>query len=496
MTYNLYWGDIHNHCGISYAFGSLEDAFDRARDQLDFCSVTPHAFWHDMPDTPESIRDLCERGFAKVQRNWGETQKTVEVYNSPGHFITFLSYEWHSARYADHCVYYNGSQGPLLHADNIEDLQDKVKQHGGLAIPHHIGYAQKARGIDWACFDESVSPFVELYSMHGCSESDTGPYPMLHVQGPREYRTTAEYGLAQGHKFGFVGSTDIHSGYPGSWGDGRMAVYAEDLTRNAIWDAFLSRRTYAVTGDRIKADFHVNGAPLGQEITAKGKREVELYVETCDFLNKIEVIKNGRVIRCLTGDESPADSTGMVKAKIRIEWGWGSKRDVVRWDGDVSLSQGRLASVETCFGGMHILDPEDPIVYEQKEPLSHKLVSKSDTGCEWYSNTIGNPLARHSSTQAIILEVEMPVEGQLVLNINGNHYEHRLAELLKGSCVHFMKGLFSEAVRIHKAVHESCYTFRDVFSDNEPENEIDYYRLRVSQKNNQWAWLSPIWVSG
>ena len=90
----------------------------------------------------------------------------------------------------------------------------------------------------------------------------------------------------------------------------------------------------------------------------------------------------------------------------------------------------------------------------------------------------------------------MPVEGRLILDINGNHYEHGLGELLKGSRVHFMKGLFSEAVRIHKAVHESCYTFSDVFSDNEPEKETDYYYLRVSQKNNQWAWVSPIWVSG
>ena len=46
---NLYWGDLHNHCAISYGYGSLERAFQLGRDHLDFCSVVGHATWHDMP---------------------------------------------------------------------------------------------------------------------------------------------------------------------------------------------------------------------------------------------------------------------------------------------------------------------------------------------------------------------------------------------------------------------------------------------------------------
>lgn len=39
----LLFGDIHNHCGMTYGYGSLEHALAAAREQLDFCMVTGHA---------------------------------------------------------------------------------------------------------------------------------------------------------------------------------------------------------------------------------------------------------------------------------------------------------------------------------------------------------------------------------------------------------------------------------------------------------------------
>ena len=45
---NVYYGDIHNHCGISYGHRNLETALENARLQLDFVSITGHALWPDM----------------------------------------------------------------------------------------------------------------------------------------------------------------------------------------------------------------------------------------------------------------------------------------------------------------------------------------------------------------------------------------------------------------------------------------------------------------
>ncbi len=29
---------------------------------------------------------------------------------------------------------------------------------------------------------------------------------------------------------------------------------------------------------------------------------------------------------------------------------------------------------------------------------------------------------------------------------------------------------------------------------DEPEEDVDVYRLQVAQTNGQWAWLTPIWA--
>ena len=44
-----FYGDLHNHCGISYGHGSLENALRNATLPLDFVSITGHAYWPDMP---------------------------------------------------------------------------------------------------------------------------------------------------------------------------------------------------------------------------------------------------------------------------------------------------------------------------------------------------------------------------------------------------------------------------------------------------------------
>ena len=35
----MYWGDLHNHCNITYGHGDMRDAFEAAKGQLDFVSV-------------------------------------------------------------------------------------------------------------------------------------------------------------------------------------------------------------------------------------------------------------------------------------------------------------------------------------------------------------------------------------------------------------------------------------------------------------------------
>lgn len=531
MTYNLYWGDLHCHCGISYGYGSLERALRLAREHLDFCSVTGHAFWPDMetlsllPDgrTFETrltasarrasrkrlrlptdreryghIIDFHQRGFARLEERWADVLRTTARYHEPGRFVPFLSYEWHSFEFGDHNVYFPGDQAELVTGENLDELTHAVGPFGALVIPHHIGYGPGYRGINWEEFNEGRSPVVEVFSGHGCSESDGAPYPMYHVMGPRCYEGTAAYGLGLGKRFGFIAGTDHHAGYPGHYRHGRTAIYAEQLTREALWNALGARRCYAVTGDRIELGFHVNDARMGEEVTDAGRRVIRFSVSASDVIDKVEVIRNGRPFWRSLGPLPPQELPDPVRAKVRIEYGWGDRERIVSWEGRAALSAGRLLSAEPCFGGAPILAPKGDMggrdLPEEEERLTNAVTEQDERSVRWVGYTRGNPAPMLPTTNALILEVEMPRSGKVALEVNGQHYSYTLADLLAGSRREFLRGWHYEAILVHRAVPEVQYTMA-VRLEDEPERETDYYYLRVAQENGQWAWSSPIWVS-
>ena len=103
---NRYWGDLHNHCGITYGYGSLKHALDRAKSHLDFCAVTGHAMWPDIPERNEEtafVVDFHRRGFQKLYDHWEEVRHTIAEANTED-FITFQAYEMHSSLYGDHHI--------------------------------------------------------------------------------------------------------------------------------------------------------------------------------------------------------------------------------------------------------------------------------------------------------------------------------------------------------------------------------------------------------
>ena len=517
VTYSWYWGDLHNHCAISYGHGSLARALAVARQQLDFCAVTGHAFWPDLPDDPPDApgryahtRQYHLDGFAKLRAGWEDVQRQMAAAREPGIFETFLSYEWHSRADGDHHVVYAGDRGPLLGGDRIGDVKAAlVAAHSrgeappAIVIPHHIGYAAGYRGINWETFTPDCSPFVEIYSLHGCSESEDAPYPMLHRMGPRDGRSLASWGLRHGHRVGLVASTDHHSGYPGSYGYGRLAAAATELSREALWDAFLARRVYAATGDKIELGFQLNGAWMGAEVPASGRREIDVKVRGRGAVDYVELLKNERVLARWSGPDPTVapDYIGQpraVQALLRVEWGWGGEPGSLPWHCRLSLSDGRLLDVETCFAGPAIVAPLED--HQESDAVPHALLDREPAACAWRSETEPNPTVRHAATQALIATVEMPVEAEITLEANGQRYQHTLADLLQGSRSHFLRGWRSEAIVLHRALPlELCHvqqTYVDEpnASGTAAARGADCYRLRVAQRNGQWAWSSPIWV--
>ncbi|QQE11586.1 DUF3604 domain-containing protein [Planctomycetota bacterium] len=495
LNHKLYWGDLHSHCAISYGHGTVEQAIARAAQQLDFCSVTGHAFWPDMPTDREQYGDIIDYhnvGFSTLAGNWDKLIQLQKEGSKDNKFLALPSYEWHSMKYGDHNLYVPGPDMDLCDQPDLPMLREMMAKAGGFAIPHHIGYAAGYRGINWKHFKEDVSPFVEIFSLHGCSCDEYSPYPMLHDMGPRDWGSTAEAGWSMGHKFGIVGGTDHHAAYPGSHGDGRMGVFAESLTRESLFKAFKERRVYAATGDKIDARMYIDDAFVGDVIKNGGKRKVKIKVQSMDALDQVYVIKNGRIIKRIIPTTHSRCSSG--KYRLRVYWGWGKNSERHDWNANLQLTNGCIEQVEPCFSGQAVVAPNTNGVNNHKEALlPHEIVSTDDKLCTWKSITSGNITMRHPTVQSVSMLIDSNIDGNVTLDVNGHKIEHKLEDLLHKGRSHYMRGWLSEAVRFGPLVPiEDCVA--EMEFEDEPENDTDVYRLQVSQFNGQQAWLSPIWV--
>jgi hypothetical protein len=177
-----YFGDLHNYRNVSYAHGDPGDAIRNARQRLDSCSVAGHAHWADIPKPTERTQhviDVYIRGFEKLKKKWPVSLETRKAAFEPGRFVTVPGFEVHSSADGARAVMYREPAGYLLYPDRIPDLEERInelKVHGqpALSLPHHIGYHQGAGGITRDHFNPETSLVVEVYSMHGASESTEG----------------------------------------------------------------------------------------------------------------------------------------------------------------------------------------------------------------------------------------------------------------------------------------------------------------------------------
>ena len=350
----LYFGDLHNHNAVGYAKGSLERSIDLARGHLDFFAFTGHASWHDMPKMPQDRHNIWVKGFEVHSAHWPKTRALIKEA-ADDRFVALLGYEWHSSAFGDYCLIFPGDQSELFLPDHVEKLLDFADSKGALAIPHHVGYKQGWRGANFSHFRSAVSPVVEIFSEHGCTETDRAPYPMLrHSNGGRSTANTIGRQLEKGLKFGFVASSDDHLGYPGAYGEGVVGVWADALSSASLLEAIRARRTYALTGDRIVLEVSLNDAPMGSSVAAVADRQIDVRIEGQDSLAMVELVRNGRVIERHFPEDHAAPTRLPGRAKCRVQFGWGpwAALDLGRvcpWDMTLRLKGGRFHRVLGCF---------------------------------------------------------------------------------------------------------------------------------------------------
>lgn len=491
--YQILYGDIHNHNAHGYGVGSMERSIDVARTHLDFFAFTGHSSWHDLKPMEGGRERHWLRGFERLKETWPDVQKLIASANRDGEFSAFLGFEWHSSTFGDQCVVFPDDHQPLHYADHVDELRRFCAARKALMIPHHLAYPRGMRGANWDMFTEECTPVVEIYSEHGNSEDDRGPYSMFtHSMGGRETTNTVRAALARGHRFGFVASSDNHAGFPGAYGEGLMAAHCTEFSRAGIMEAIRSRRTYALTGDRIELDFEVEGAPMGSTISAGEQVEVAWSVRGRDELDVVEIIQDGRIVHRDHAREAVGREEALVQpVQTRLEWGWGpwgalALERVCDWKFGVSITGGRLRRVFPCLQS----GPFD-------ENRRHRFENTGEGSLQVTSYTSRKQAYRENPNQSLILELEATPALELHLDFELPHKAASkigFADLFDASMNRQVGPFPQESWQWHRIVPQAASSVTGTCRLKVPRHPSHVY-ARVRQRNGHMAWGSPVFLN-
>lgn len=301
----VYFGDIHGHSVFSDGRGTPDEFYHYAREvaALDFCALTDH-------------------DFMLTDEFWEGIQATTERFNEPGRFATIHAYEWSGMTDVggDHNVYFRGTNTLLARCRSYYDYRNQQAYHGQepqanhiedlysillkrfpegevMTIPHFGG-----RPANPSWHEPRLERMVEIFSDH--QRSHHWAYQFFQ----REYR------------IGILASSDNHTGRPGygflqnpfiakgsiEIGTALVAVMADDLSREAIFDGIFNRRAYATSGDRILLHLTFGSARMGEEMSSVVPPELRVEVEGTARVKAIEVWKDATVVHKVTTDSETA----------------------------------------------------------------------------------------------------------------------------------------------------------------------------------------------
>lgn len=321
-----FFGDIHQHSAHSDGCGSAHEPYLRARWVYgdDFAALSDH----------ESFL-----GKRIGPGEWAHLRAVADHHNSPGEFVTLHAYEWTGRAHpgpGHKVVYPRSSEHRIVSRDDEptgRGLIARLRDERAIAVPHHVGWT----GADEDAHDEAVQPVWEICSCHGCY-LEAG-----HVLGQRGALADQMIHavLSRGRRFGFIACSDGH-GLLFHHGVGRKrdpfrcgltAVQAEALTRSAILDALVARRSYATSGVPIYLDLRVDGShPMGSVLRrGAGPSRYEVRAIGVEELREVALVGPDGVL----ARTEPRSFEGGLVAELGAPWIYAR---VTQADGEMAWS--------------------------------------------------------------------------------------------------------------------------------------------------------------
>jgi hypothetical protein len=407
----IYWGDIHSHSDLSDGAGTAPQSFNFARHvaNLDFYALTDHG----------EILSLSFGAFNKLER------ATNQAYQ-PGSFVTFHGVEWTQVKTGHYTCIFSGDrlikEPPLSYlsvpttGDLWRVLDTFIEASGcrALALPHHT--TQNSYIQDWTYLDPRYVKLAEATSsVHGEFLFEQR-HPLNYrgaIDPPPEYvpGSSITDALCMGKQLILYAAGDSHAGHPGHslshtaarighqrpmtrwrtrighpYPGGLTAVYASDLTREAVFSALERGRIFSCSDHgRPLLYFTINGLAVG---AAKGKSNGEFPGSV-----KIAEPSSPRLIKIfLAQDGSPA-ATKDTSAAAAVKSGSADSGWKPDWRADIEIiKNGELLTV------IPVNHPVSRIEYPDRTPVTgtsygreNCVQDKGKTYINRYSDNPVNP---------------------------------------------------------------------------------------------------------
>ena len=511
QKYDILFTDLHSNVHHNQ-IDELDMWYKQAQEVLDFWAIAYYPYYMRKEEGAMPVEDIYDMDI--VQKDWQAIKKYLNEQKDNGYPV-FLGYEWQGAGLdGDHNVFFK-DDGDLINPMRYEDLCKQLVD-AALAIPHHLAYTLGHRGKNWQTHNEERSPFAEIYSSHGSSESGyTDIHMNRHIHmGPRTGGTSVVDGLKAGHEVGIIASGDNHV-VPGMYGHGYAAVLATENNKDAIWDALKKRRVYGVSHNKILLNYEVDEHIMGSSFdTDKQSFTHQVDVEAGDKISRIELIKDGDVLETYAHNLSAAESlpvdTDQVTFKFKIEFGWGPDTRIFEditskiWEGQVR-TEGEILSVEKCW-----TSPNQKVNELTENMCDFTLEShKSSQTGKWMGPS---PV----TTEGFIFEMKAPIDSTVTFDIDGKTYEKTVRDILDNTDLFVQydeaKQLVKERfgltdyyrsdpfyhnaykVRLLKGSTEKEYKTYVTFDVKQDVGKSFYY-VKAIQRDGAVAWSSPIWIN-
>jgi hypothetical protein len=510
VKYQKLWACMHDN-PHHHQMDDLNTWYEHMKKIYDFWPIAYYPFGMVPTETDFGTEDLLPED--KINADWEIVRQLVKKANKEG-YPMFMGYEWQgSGLDGDHNVFFLNNDQDMKHPIRYEELYEEFKDVPAIAIPHHLAYHLGDRGKNWSTHIEEFSPFAEIYSSHGSSESDQTNLSMVrHIHmGPRVSNTSYEAGLAKGFKIGCICSGDNHI-HPGQYDNGTMCVLAENNSKEAIWDGLINKRVYGTTFGRMDIDFSMDDQIIGGIVKENENAKVEVKVIGDNAIDRIDLIKDNIVTDTYihSGKWENKEVGDNIRFKFQTEFGWGPDmrifKDIYKKEWKVKMiTTGKIVSVEKNWNSIG-----QEVIHQGGKDFECKLTTFKSTGSgKWMGTT-------NVKQEGFTFELEGRLDDKVTFYVDRKAYEYTYEELLKDSHINAdLEGshkLIEERYgqitshrndtwwhnaykfKIHQGVLEAGYScqWKTEISTIGAKN----VRIRVYQKNGAIAFVSPIFIEG